>query len=774
MKTTALLALLLAAIVPATAGQHPRLLITPADLPRMRHAAGTGAAGDAGLGVFGRRSAELRALREHFAAAPADTQAAMVLPGETLASAALILLLDDEAQAGRLVRRVEAALQSPSVFADEWLERIIALDWTWSRIDPQVRTSFLIALRQRLESFAPTDHPTNHAIFRERLVGLAAVVAFDETDDPTSAWRETRKRILDAAKTYFADVFPLYLQARGRIPASPGGAGWEESDIILAIELASGLPGGRSWADHAGLGRLLEHYVVASTQHPALQSQFLRDDPRTAAPTPAPAWEALLPISAHLLAVRTRDPAAAAVAARVERALVESGDRLLAMPWRWTPIVFDLSAIPAADPTRLPAARNLDGAIVFRGGREPLSRVVWIDAGQKLLSASQGFDAGGFLIRSGGELAVSAADSLWQLAVPDRQGVQRLGASNDPFDYAQFAGASIAHNCMLVFEATRVVRWRGRVYAPIGGQKPVEGDCRDFQTPLESQSRAPSRLTAYAVDERSAYAALDLAAAYDERNLKRYTREFLWLGGQALLIVDRVELADPRARPTWVLNLPARPTLAGRELPPEKREAGPENTAGIWRFDGLAETAAGETAWIRTHDRDGALWIAPLLPDPAALALVGGPARAEPTAILEPRPVTYVGGSADSFEHRVLPSRQARNENAWFRIKDLPSFAAGYARAPHWGRLEIEARSNTPAQLFVTLLVPTDADARPPQRTVELGEESITIGVTLQESVVRAKILLGTGRIDPPTIFEGERAWTPAPGIQPDGPLPTR
>lgn len=771
MNRASLPAVLLLCVASSLAGEHPRLLITSADLPRIRHAAGTSAPGNEALGPFGRHSADLNALRAHFAAAPAAGEAGLALPGETLAAAALSLLVDDFELKQRLVARVKTALEGTPVFADEWLERIIALDWAWPQLDAQTRANFIAALRKHVEPLAASDSPSNHAVFREKLAGLAAAVAFDGGDDPTSGWRETRARILDAAKVYFTTTFPAYLKARGGIPTSPGSAGFEESDIVLAIEFARNLPDGRDWPDAPGVARLLEHYVVAATQHPALQSQFLRDDPRSAAATPAPDWQALLPLTAHLLAARTRDPAAAAVAARVEQMMSESPERMLTEPWRWVPIAFDIREIARADAAALPAARNLDGAVVFRGGAGPLARIVWIDAGQKILSAAQDFDAGGFLIRAGGELAVSAADSLAALAIPDRQGTQRLGDSTDPFDYAQFATSSIAHNCLVVFEATRMARWRGRVYAPMGSQRPVDGDCREFGTPLESQGRAPSTLTAYGCEGRSAYAAVDLSRAYDERNLKRYTREFLWLGGAALLVIDRVELADPRARPTWVLNLPARPTLDGRELPPARRDAGAENTGGVWRFDAAGGGLSGPKGWLRTNDRDGALWIASILPETAVVALVGGPARAEPTSILAPRPITYVGGSATSYEHRLLPSRQPRNENAWYRIRDLPSFAADYARCPHWGRLEVEAGDNTPEQLFVTLLVPTDADARPPQRTILSDADSLTIRVRTVAGAVGAKLLRGAGRGDPPTIFDGDKSWTPQFRVEPDAAL---
>jgi hypothetical protein len=757
----------------AHAGEHPTLLIRKSDVPRIRHACGVGAppANSAGM-RFGKRGSDFQVLRnlvaamlsaESAASAPTDDgPQATWLPGELLAIAFLHVVEPEDPQDARRIAAVSAALQSTGVAGDELFECVIALDWCWSSIAEQVRRDFMTSVRSSLRPLSPGDSPLEFVTFRDRLAGLAATAAFDPDDALGESWDETRVAILGAARPWIELSLKNFLAWRGGIPTSPENGKLEECGVALAIELAATL-GGDAWATHgATAGRWLEHYLLVGGEA-GRNVDFVRDAPGDGALTPSPRFEGLLPLTAHLIAARTRSPVAAALADRVDRDIRVPGEALRGV-WRWIPIVFDCDDVPQVDAARLPTARNLDGAIVLRGdGPRPVT--VWIDAAQPILNARQHFDAGGFLIRRGSDLAVTAADELAQFATAKRGGQMRLGRSDELFDFEQYNAATIAHNAMLFSEANRVTRWYGKIYQPLGGQIPREGTCRDLRRSLDEQGRTTGRLLAFATQSRSAYAALDLTAAYDSRAVSAYTREFVWLLGRVLVVIDRAKVPHGRVTPTFVLNLPARPTVDGGPLLDAARTLGSDDNAGVWQFDRVSA--------VRVTNRDDALWIVPAWPSERRVALSGGPAEPLSARTLRGEPLPYIGGEADGFERRISANSARSAPNAWFRIGQLPPEAERVARSPLWGRLEIESRRSGVDHVFVTVLVCDDAAAP----TMPLAQVETRDGLLLRlaHGADQAEILL------PPAAGKeggelriGDAVWRLPAQVVADPPLETR
>ena len=479
-------------------------------------------------------------------------------------------------------------------------------------------------------------------------------------------------------------------------------------------------------------------------------------------------WESLQPLTAHLVAARTRDPAAAVVADRVVAAMYGTESTPTVTLWRWVPAVFDLRGVPRADLDRLPNARLMDGAVVLRNTAAPLATSVWIDAGQPFLRRGQHFDAGSFLIRAGGYLVVEGGDDIEFEARHSKGGEQHLGDRGETFDFGQYATASIAHNCLLFWDAARVPHWYGRRFAPSGGQTPIEGTCTDFAAPLDAQSRQTARLLAYGNRDQAAYVALDLAPAYDPRTVEQYTREFVFLWGRVLLVVDRATTANIRAVPTSIVNIPARPTADGADLTPEARVAGSENDAGVWRCDRARR--------LRWTDRNGGIWFHSLLPADRSLAVVGGPAR---KLVIAEGPLagrTYVGGDARSFERLILPANRSKTANAWYRLGRPTLLGPQFAVRPHWGRVEIEPNRHDGRYLFINALVIDEATAKnAPDITADAGPDGVRISIDLSDA--RAVLTLpathaigGAMRADKPTTFE----WTLPEEVAVDPPLPIR
>ena len=761
------LALLGAALVaaPVLAGLHPRILITANDIPRLKHACGveSGAAGVAGLGRAGSHAADFQSLRSHFA----GRQGVDVLPGE-LSGAAFLHLVDPDDPLDRArIALVNRALRQPIWSATDVFERVLALDWCWDALDTEVRREFLLEIRKLAAPLTPADSPLDHRTFSRKLVTLAAVLAVDQDDDSSPGWVKLRGRVLESARTYFETTFPTYIRWRGCAPTSPAAGPSEECDTALALELAGGVLGRNVWPEQRGtVGRWLEHYVFASFSHPALQHHFIRDDGNAAPLSPAPTWDGMLPITAHMIAARTQDPAAAFVARRVEQRLVGPAAHPLATAWQWVPIVFDTRAIDRCDFARLPAARNFVGAVVFRGRHGAAETGIWIEAGQPFLRRRQQFDAGHFLIYSNGHLAAGAGDDVAFEAIASKGGAQYAGDNGD-FEFEQYFASTTAHNCLLLWDPIRVPRWYGKRYEPVGGQRPLEDTCEDFTQPLEGNPRQTARQLAYGQQGTSAYLALDLLPAYGRRAAQVYTREFVFLAGRALIVVDRVTLRRGRGEPVSVTNVPARPNVDGHDLPADKRIAGKSATAGVWACD--------DAEVLRWSDGDGVLWMFPLMPEQRRLHVAGGPATKRVVVEGPQAGPTYVGGEAEGFERLLRPAGHAEPKNAWYKLGAPTLLGPTFGTSAHWGRVEVEPAERAASHVFVTVFVVEAADAvRPPSAKMQPADDAIAVRLDtgIERAVVRMAVGEGlSGTVEFPGGATG--AWTLPGTVQPDEPLPT-
>ncbi len=779
IRARLLLVLLLAA--PATAQS---LLIRPADVPRLRHAGGIGPALPASEARvrFGVAGEAFNAMRRHLS----QTTPEFTVSGDVAAAAFCLLLKPADPAAERWRELISAALSRPFMITTDVFELSLALDWCWDELPAEARTEFARNLREAAQPLEPSDSPLEHRTFRRKLGCLAAAIALDPVRYAAPAFESQRTQLLERADIYFKTVFPKFIAWRGLTPTSPGAGPYEESDTALALELASLLFEKDAWEScRPTVGRWLEHYALATMTHPALQHDFFRDDAGDAPLTPVPAWEGMLPLTAHLIAVRTRDPAAAWVADRVESAAAAQPFRSAA--WGWAPMLFDTSGIPRFDPTRMPTARNLNGAIVFRGdGGGLFQTAIWIEACQPFLRRGQHFDAGHFLIHAAGHLVIDAGDDVVLEATPAKQGRQRLGREPGDFDFEQFNVATIAHNCLMLWDPTQLSRWYGRPFEPGGGQRVIEGTCDDFGEPATDEPaslaldpkhrRSTGQLLAYGQHGPAAagggppqgiaaYAALDLTAAYPNRAASRYTREFLFIAPDLLLLVDRVQTAGTQT-PISLLQLPARPTVEGRALALERRTAGVENKAGVWVYE-----APRRLEWT---ERDGAIRCLPLLPAGAVVSVVGGPAEKKAVTSGPQAGRNYVGGGPDSFERLVIPSSRHNARNAWYELGEPTVLGSSFGHVLPWGRIEIAPPSRSREHVFVTLLAMGRKDA-PPQATAQIERVNEGIEVRIADADTNLTIRLNDGmtvggdvRAEKPAVWN----WTLPDDVTPDAALP--
>lgn len=750
------LAALLLAPSAALAGPHPRLLITPADLPRIRHACGVARSDDASKSPWGGNAGDYQALRNYFS--PQVREA--TLPGELLAIGFLHLVDPSDPQDGTRIEMLNQRLRASVLLPEELLECAIALDWCWAALDAGARDAFLANIRRGAQPLTPMDAPLDPRVFYRKLAALAVAVAVDRDDDPSITWSAVRDGLFKSAAEYNTQVLPNVLAAHGGIPSSPTNAADEECGAALLLELLARGPASDVWRlQGPTVGRWLEHYLFERVAAPGMRRQIARDDCRQTPGTPAGAWDGLHPLTAHLLAARTRDPAATALAIELTRTM--RGDDPLLAVWRWLPIALPVEDIAAANTAKLPALRDLDGAVVLRAGEGLGEVAVWIDAGQNYVQRRQHFDAGSFVVRCGGQLVIDAGDDIKFEATTGKGGKQMLG--DREFDFEQYFAATLAHNCVLLVDPAKSPTWYEQPYAPVGGQRLIEQGLRNYDqpTPLD---RETSRLIATGQERGAAYVSLDLAPAYNPEQTTAYTREFVFWPPGVLVIVDRFAPALARIEPTWLLQLPVRPEVDGKDLTDAARLRGATNDGGVWRYPG------GQTLhW--TVER-GQAWLTPVSPENLPIVIAGGPAE---RLTIEHGPYagrTYMGGSEVSFERLVRPALDKRAENAWYRL-DAPTLLGDtVGTVPQWGRIELSPPAGQRVVTMVNVLVfgPTDANWTPTIKT-ERQRDSLRLTTELDAETATLTLPLNTrgGKLE-----RGEAAaWTLPGEIEKTEPLPT-
>ncbi|QOJ14582.1 MAG: hypothetical protein HRU75_07990 [Planctomycetia bacterium] len=669
-------------LVSATAGEHPSLLLRADDLPRLRHVAGIGSpSGDATHGRYAAFAADYHALR----VAIRDSQVEAPLPGDLLGCAFLLLIDPLSSERDARLARLTSWITRPDSVAMDPLSVIIAMDWTWKELPVDLRRDTLSAIRARATPFATTDSPLRRDEFLARLADLAMAIAVDEEDEPSQAWAQIRGELIRAGREYARETLPRFLSLRGLAPTSPSTAADEEAGIVLLVELTAAMERRARGEIEAAVAaspdptRVLEHYAMVAGAVDPEGRQFVRDDGDEAPLLTCGRWERLTPLTAHLLAARTGDPAAVWMAGRVETELRKRPER---GSWRFLPLLFDLRGRRPVGLDSLPIVRDLGSAVVFRSAGPDAATFIWVETPVAHLRSRQYFDAGHFLVRRGGDLVASAAVDVAHEAVPVKGGSQHAGSESDPAALTQFAAATIAHNAMIFFESGRTPTHEGRRYRPLGGQRAISGDWPDYGS--ESDMANPRRLGGLlAVGEvcGAAYAALDLAPAYSPGAIRAYVREFIWFPPDALLVIDRFSLRDAGTTPTWVMQLTTRPTPPIGGLSDQNRAAGATNDAGVWQIDEprVEWSGADERAALQT-----------LHPARVRFRVVGGPAR---RLDIEGGPHagrTYVGGSAASFERLLTPVGSKSLINAWFRLGAPTRLGREFGTIPHWGRVEVE------------------------------------------------------------------------------------
>jgi hypothetical protein len=261
-------------------------------------------------------------------------------------------------------------------------------------------------------------------------------------------------------------------------------------------------------------------------------------------------------------------------------------------------VFYDPAARRTPSFTTLPLAMRMGAGttehIVFRNGWTPDSTQITILAGDHFTD-HQHFDTGQFLIYDRGALTVDggAYDELYK---PN-------GHCNE------YAGRTLAHNCMLVYDPAQVF---AKGYGNDGGQTVLRGTQHhgDWQTYLahrQMEHLNSGEVTAYEQDNagRFDYLRVNLKPAYGDK-VTAYDRQFVYLPRQNYLVVfDRVSAASETFQKRWLLHFQDAPAVDWTT---------PE--AGVTSFPEARITAERNTGMLFVHT---------LLPADHTVTAIGGP-----------------------------------------------------------------------------------------------------------------------------------------------------
>jgi len=719
--------------------EHPRLLLTRQDVAAIRVRCGVRGYEDDPI-------AEARGI--HFGS-QSDTRDRLIFAAKQIVQAyprpddlyapAMAHLIDGQlSRPDEYTRYVADSLIDPKV---EMLaiDALFALDCCWDAIESDKRLRIIDRLASGLKPLDPGDDPLNHEIFYRKLCCMAAAgVARDRqiTIQRPQIARQL-ERIVAQARRYMEGPFVTICKQRGAMPTMGGLGVQEAADLVLAVEIWRRLSGRSLWPKLTdSLGRAMEPYFYADTQWAGIDHGFIHDDGVESLIAPVRQSEGFAPAVPWVIARQTRDPVATWYANR-SPLLARSARNVKLDRTQWVPLIYGPIPQPEATPQAYPLGRNFGGGwIVMRSGWDGGDTVLLFDAGQPRWRSRQHFDAGQFQILRKGRLAIDSGDNVTFQAVPSKDGKTTI--AGQPGDWDQYFQATIAHNCVTVFDSSCVMERYGRPWPAIGNQRIVDGDYDPQTSPIDSPERRTGHLKTFETNAFFTYAAADLTPAYPPEVAESVERTILFLNAGAILVLDRIEAVAARTIKTWHLQLPNRPQWSrqGKTQPLNQAQQlhGVDERAGVWRLD-------PDDSWLTVTHMQGRLFVRTLLPADARRCVLGGPMTLRTVPAGPSKDTSYYGGDVLGYEHRLWPATFLRSPNAAYRLGSPASLGPNFGVGATWGRLDVAPRDDRKNVVFLHLLVPTDADVTtPPIVRFETQGQSARVHIELAREHARIDV----------------------------------
>jgi hypothetical protein len=763
-------------------GTHPRLLFNPDDVAVMRVRCGIDAhRNDSAARLPGVRFGSQRDVYDRLRTTARAILRAHARTDDLFAPAFVHLMEGEFGRPDEFSRYVAAELLDPHRIFFE-LDAIVALDCCWEAIDLEQRVRIADRLATRLDLLDERVSPVNHLRFYDRLCDLATAIVLDDAQFTADRPELTTQlgAIINAGRVYIEGPLMRFCRRRGAVPTSGENGIWEEADLALAFELLRRAMGQNLWPELAHtLGRSMEHYFYADTQHPALAHGLLHDDGSHSPVRPALVNRGFVPAVPFCLASQTRDPVAVWYAARSLPVLPEpvlEVDRHL-----WVRLLYGPIDAPEAARRACPLGRDLGGGwVVMRSGWSGGDTLLLFDVGQPFWRSRQHFDAGQFQIHRKGRLAIDSGDDVTFEAVPAREGRTRIGQRSGDWDH--YFQSTLAHNCVSIADRSHPQLLYDRPWPAQGNQRligrdyePAEGDVD------EKHLRHTGRLTAFETNSFYTYAAADLSPAYPADVVRSMRRHVLLINAGAVVVFDRVETTSEASLKTWHLQLPCEPnvlTASQAKAPltdPQpallRQVHGVHANAGIWELQ-------PEVGWVEVTNGDGRLFARTLLPVDARRRVVGGPRTARQIPAGPRAGSTYFGSQPDGYEHWLAPGFVLNADNASYELGKPTSLGPQFGTGATWGRLDVAPADRTNDVAFLHVLIPADATSEfpPPLRFESRGQLAV-LDIELPELTAHLELLMAekiAGQISLKDAGSGETLLDTTLGneVKPNRPIP--
>ena len=306
----------------------------------------------------------------------------------------------------------------------------------------------------------------------------------------------------------------------------------------------------------------------------------------------------------------------------------------------------------------------------------------------------------------------------------------------------EYARQTIAHNSITVGREPIVHRgWQGKYLATVrrGGQSPIQNKAwwKLWGLPPPKPGARPfreGRIVAYETSPLFDYAAGDATHSYPPSRVKSITRQFVYLRPDLFVVFDRVVAAEAGLETIWNLHALSQPAWNGQSEPDPSR---PPERQRILAADGKSELPNPKPGGRFIHSRGDTFTIDDRWPGMAGrlFARILLPKQ-------EARTVRTIGGPWHDFEVDGVNCGPTEATYAKHKGAQSPHSRENTIGVGGW-RIELEPKGRPAATQFLTVLFATDQETKqmPP---VELVEQPGQVGAQVTVGTRRYQVTFAT------------------------------
>jgi len=525
-------------------GEHPRIYISPGDIPRLRERMKAP--------EFAPIYAQLKAAVDRYTK-PHQNPWSVIHQAE---ATTFVYLMEnrDPAYLDKVRMYLDWMVAHKGTARDQlhWTagQRVralaMALDWAYPDLTQAEKRKYMQSIIDHVEDvlFKYWRHSDymNQTPIHQGAVIFAAAALLGEGDD------QRAQEYLDYATTLMKEHL---IPARNQVAGLNGG--WHESinylsffflDEALEMECYSTLTGEDVFKLSTFFPRAYRWLIYARRNHD--HAPVLSDDiAKKSGPGPQePGFPRSLVAAASLVNSHYRDPYVQYVRNAADN------------DWglqRWLYLLWYDPTIPALpDVTKEPLASLHDGIgwVIMRSGWGPEDTFAVFQSGD-WYEGHQHHDENSFVIHKGGSLAIDSGDYV--------------GPENKQSHKMTYNRRTIAHNTILVYdpeeETAGLPNDGGQLFPNV-----LNDDGRRFFSPAEGTPFDTGDIVAYETNDTYTYVCGDASRAYSGEKMRSFTRQFLYLRPDLFVVFDRVSGTQAAFPKTWLLHSIEEPVLEGNRF----------------------------------------------------------------------------------------------------------------------------------------------------------------------------------------------------------------